>query len=452
MAKIKFMDTSLRDGNQSLWDATGLTTDMILSLAPNINRVGFHAVDLIASTHMGTAVRYHRENPWQRVKLAAQAMPDVRLCFGTTGRRFIGFKRCPDSILEIVYRRMAANGIRRVWMIDAPLEEDVIYKNAKMAKAAGIEDFMVALGYTISPVHTDEYYGQKTQMITRCPDVDTIYLKDQGGLLTPERLRTLVPAIQANLNGRPLEAHTHCNTGLGPLVYLEAIRLGIDTLHTAVPPLANGTGQPSIFNILKNIRYMGHSAPINEDDLNAYSANLMAIAEAQGRPVGAPLEYDLSYYEHQVPGGMVTTLKRQLAEANQTHRLQEVYEEIIKVRRELGYPIMVTPFSQFVATQATVNVVSGERYKIIPDGVMEYVAGYFGEPPSPIDPNVLDKICSFPKTKKMMNERLPQPSADEIRKEINIGPEVSDEEFLLRYALGNGAVDTMLAAGKKSAH
>jgi oxaloacetate decarboxylase alpha subunit len=449
MAKIKFMDTSLRDGNQSLWDATGLTTGMILSLAPNINRVGFHAVDLTASTHMGTAVRYHRENPWERVRLASQAMPDVRLCFGTTGRRFIGFKRCPDSILDLVYQRMAANGIRRVWMIDAPLEKEVIYKNARMAKAAGIENFMVALGYTISPVHTDEYYAEKTQMITTCPDVDTVYLKDQGGLLTPERVRTLVPAIQANMNGRPLEIHTHCNTGLGPLVYLEAIRLGIDTLHTAVPPLANGTGQPSIFNILKNIRYMGHSANINEDDLNAYSSNLLAIAKEQGRPVGAPLEYDLSYYEHQVPGGMVTTLRRQLAEADQSDRLDEVYAEIIKVRKELGFPIMVTPFSQFVATQATVNVVSGERYKIIPDGVIEYVAGYFGEPPSPIDPNVLEKICSFPKTKKLMKESLPQPSVKEIRKEMNMGPNVSDEEFLLRYALGNSAVDTMLAANTK---
>ena len=254
------------------------------------------------------------------------------------------------------------------------------------------------------------------------------------------------------MNGRPLEVHTHCNTGLGPLVYLEAIRLGIDTLHTAVPPLANGTGQPSIFNILKNIRYMGHSARINEDDLNAYSANLQKIAKKEGRPVGAPLEYDLSYYEHQVPGGMVTTLQRQLAEANQLDRLNEVYEEIINVRRELGYPIMVTPFSQFVATQATVNVVSGERYKIVPDGVMEYVAGYFGEPPSQIDPDVLEKICSFPKTQKLMKERFPQPSVADIRKEMNMGPDVSDEEFLLRYALGNSAVDAMLAAGKKSAH
>ena len=251
------------------------------------------------------------------------------------------------------------------------------------------------------------------------------------------------------MNGRPLEVHTHCNTGLGPLVYLEAIRLGIDTLHVAVPPLANGTGQPSIFNILKNIQHMGHSAHINEDSLNAYSSNLLAIAQEQGRPVGTPLEYDLSYYEHQVPGGMVSTLKRQLAEANQSDRLEEVYEEIIDVPEELGYPIMVTPFSQFVATQATMNVISGERYKIVPEGVMEYVAGYFGEPPSPIDPNVLEKISSFPKTKKLMKERLPQPSVTEIRKELNMGPNISDEEFLLRYALGDSAVDKMLAAYPK---
>ena len=449
MAEIKFMDTSLRDGNQSLWDATGLTTAMIVSLAPHINRIGYHAVDLIASTHMGTAVRYHRENPWERVRRASQAMPDVRLCFGTSGRRFIGFKRCPDSILALVYQRMVANGIRRVWMIDAPLEKEVIYKNARMAKEAGIEDFMVALGYTISPLHTDEYYGQKTQMITSCPDVDTIYLKDQGGLLTPERLRTLVPAIQANLNGRPLEIHTHCTTGLGPLVYLEAIRLGIGILHTAVPPLANGTGQPSIFNILKNIRHMGHSANINEDDLNAYSSNLQEIAKKEGRPQGVPLEYDLAYYEHQVPGGMVTTLRRQLAEADQSHRLEEVYAEIIRVRKELGYPIMVTPFSQFVATQATVNVVSGERYKIVPDGVIEYVAGYFGQPPAPIDPDVLDKISSLPKTKKLMQESFPQPSVKEIRKKMGMGPEVSDEEFLLRYAMSENEVNAMLAASRK---
>ncbi len=449
MTEIKFVDTSLRDGNQSLWDATGLRTGMLLSLAPEVERAGYHAVDLVASTHMQTAVRYHQENPWEKVRLASKAMPNTRVCFGTTGRRFIGFKRSPDSIMQLVYERMAANGIRRVWLCEAALEMDSIVKNARMSKAAGIEEFMVALCYSISPVHTDEYYATKTQEITQCPDVDTMYIKDQGGLLTPDSVKTLVAALQPNLNGRPLEIHTHCNTGLGPLVYLEAIRSGVDRLHTGVPPLANGTAQPSIFNVLKNIKHMGYTANLNEEALKNYSAKLMEIAEKEGRPAGVPLEYDLAYYEHQVPGGMVTTLKRQLSEAGKADRLEEVLEEIVRVRKELGYPIMVTPLSQFVATQATMNVVSGGRYKMIPDGIIEYLAGYHGAPPAPVDQDVLDKIYRWPKTKKIMGQEFPQPSVVEIRKQIGIGPNVSDEEFLLRFAMGDDEVDQMLSASRK---
>ncbi|MFH1488609.1 MAG: biotin carboxyl carrier protein [Pseudomonadota bacterium] len=446
MSEIKFIDTTLRDGNQSLWDATGLTTAMILDLAPYVNGAGYHAVDFIASTHMQTAVRYHRENPWEKTRLASKAMPDCRLCFGTTGRRFVGFKRSPDSIIALVYERVAANGIARVWLCDASHEMDNVTKNAKAAKIAGIKDFMVALCYSISPVHTDEYYAEKTREITRCPDVDTIYLKDQGGLLTPETVKTLIPAIQANLNGRPLEIHTHCNTGLGPLVYLEAIRLGVDRIHTGVPPLANGTTQPSVFNVLKNIRHMGHSASLNEEEIKNYSDRLTDIAQKQGRPAGIPLEYDLAYYEHQVPGGMMTTLKRQLAEAGKPDRFGEVLEEIVSVRKDLGYPVMVTPLSQFVATQATMNIISGERYKVIPDGVIEYIAGYHGAPPAPVDQNVMDRIAGRPNTKKIMAQEFPQPSVQEIRKQMGLGPEVSDEEFLLRYALGDQEVNAMIEA------
>ena len=201
MKEIKFVDTSLRDGNQSLWDATGLTARMILSLAPQVDRAGYLAVDLTASTHMQTAVRYHRENPWEKVRLISKAMPNTRLCFGTTGRRFIGFKRSPDSIMQLVYDRMAANGIRRVWLCEAALEMESIVKNARMSKSAGIEEFMVALCYTISPVHTDAYYAEKTREITQCPDVDTVYIKDQGGLLTPDSVKILIRAVQPNLNG-----------------------------------------------------------------------------------------------------------------------------------------------------------------------------------------------------------------------------------------------------------
>jgi len=173
--EVNFVDVTVRDGNQSLWDATGLTTAMMFSIAPVMDRVGFKAVDFISSMHMGMAVRWHKENPWERIRLVCQAMPNTPLSFGTSGRRFIGFKHSPDSVLALVLKRMAANGIRRLWIIDAPHEADVIYRNARWAKAAGIEDVMVALSYSISPVHTDEYYAQKARQIVECPDVDTIY-------------------------------------------------------------------------------------------------------------------------------------------------------------------------------------------------------------------------------------------------------------------------------------
>ncbi len=446
MTTVQFVDTTLRDGNQSLWDATGLTTEAILAVAKQMDAVGFKAVDFISSIHMGVAVRYHKENPWEKTKLVSRAMPHTPLSFGTTGRRFIGFKRCPDSILALVYQCMAANGIRRVWLIDAAHEMEVIRKNARMAKAAGIEDFMTALSYTISPVHTDQYYAIKTREITACPDVNTIYLKDQGGLLTPDRITTLIPSIQKHLNGRSLEIHSHCTTGLAPQVYSDAVRLGVNVVHTAIPPLADGTSQPSVFRVIEDVRTLGHEPAVSESLLPPISKKLYALAEKENRPVGTPQEYNPSYYEHQVPGGMVSTLKRQLSEAGMESRLPEVLEEIVRVRRDLGFPIMVTPLSQFVGTQATMNVVSGERYKMVPDGIIEYVVGYFGEPPAPIDEEVSAKISKLPKAKKLREQHFPQPSVGELKREMGLPGSTSDEEFLLRYAMKGREVDDMLAA------
>lgn len=445
--EINFIDTTVRDGNQSLWDATGITTAMILSIAPVMDRIGFKAVDFMTSMHMAVSIRWHKENPWEKIRLVCKAMPRTRLSFGTTGTRFVGFKRAPDSVVALVIERVAADGIRRLWSMDASNDINVICQTARLAKAAGIEEVVAALCFSISPVHTDEYYAQRAREIAKCPAVDTVYIKDQGGLLTPDRVRTLVPVIQQNIDGLPLEIHSHCTTGLAPICYLEAIRLGVRIVHTAIPPLAYGTSQPSVINVLKNIRRLGYSANLDEEALEAAAAHFRSIAEREGRPMGAPVEYDVYYYEHQVPGGMVTTLKRHLSEVEMGHRLEEVLEEVIRVRKELGYPIMVTPFSQFVGTQATMNVISGERYKTVPDGVMQYVAGWFGEPPAPIDQNILDRITCLPRAKDIFNKEFPQPSVKELRQQIGVGPEVSDEEFLLRFAMTVREVDDMLAAG-----
>ena len=218
--EIYFVDVTTRDGNQSLWDATGIKTGMILPIAPVMDRVGFRSIDFAASVSMGVSVRWHKENPWERIRLCTKAMPNSILSFGTTGRRFIGFRRMPDSIQALVLKTIKACGIRRVWILDAAHETDLLLHTARMAKEAGVEEVMVALSYSISPVHTDEFYAQKAREVTSSPDVDLVYLKDQGGLLTVDRVRTLVPVIQKNINNLPLEIHSHCNTGMATLCYL----------------------------------------------------------------------------------------------------------------------------------------------------------------------------------------------------------------------------------------
>jgi oxaloacetate decarboxylase alpha subunit len=444
--EIYFVDVTTRDGNQSLWDATGIRTGMILSIAPVMDKVGFRAIDFTSSINMGVSVRWHKEDPWERIRLCAKAMPNTILSFGTTGRRFIGFKRMPDSIQALVLKTVKACGIRRVWILDAAHDIDLLLRTARMSKETGVDEVMIALSYSISPVHTDEFYAQKAREIASSPDVDLVYLKDQGGLLTIDRVRTLVPVIQQNINGLPFEIHSHCSTGLASLCYLEAMKLGVKTFHVAVPPLAYGSSLPSALNIMHNARHLGYTVKADEEALKAMSAHFQMIAEKEHRPSGAPVEHDVYYYKHQVPGGMLSTLKRQLAEVKMGHRLEEVLEEVVKVRQELGYPIMVTPFSQFVGTQATMNIMSGERYKQVPDGVLQYVAGWFGKPNTPIDPNVLDKITSLRRAKEFLNKELAQPTVEEIRKQMGIGPEVSDDEFLLRYSMSDREVDEMLAA------
>jgi oxaloacetate decarboxylase alpha subunit len=445
--EIKLVDVTTRDGNQSLWDATGIRTGMILPIAPVMDKVSFRAIDFASSINMGVSVRWHKEDPWERIRLCARAMPNTILSFGTTGRRFIGFKRMPDSINALVLKVAKACGIRRVWILDAAHDVDLLLRTAHMSKEAGIDEVMIALSYSISPVHTDEFYAQKAREIASSPDVDLVYLKDQGGLLTIDRVRTLVPVIQQNIKDLPLEMHSHCNTGFATLCYLEAMKLGIRTFHVAVPPLAYGSSLPSALNLVHNARYLGYTVKADEEALKAYSAHFQMVAEREHRSPGVPTEHDVYYYKHQVPGGMLSTLKRQLAEVKMEHRLDEILEEVVRVRQELGYPIMVTPFSQFVATQATMNIMSGERYKQVPDGVLQYVAGWFGKPNTPIDPNVLDKISSGLRAKEFLNKELAQPTVEEIRKQMGIGPKVSDGEFLLRYSMSDKEVDEMLAAG-----
>jgi pyruvate/oxaloacetate carboxyltransferase len=306
---------------------------------------------------------------------------------------------------------------------------------ARIAKAEGVE-VVPSLMYTSSPVHTNAFWERKTRLLLEAKEyIDRIMIEDASGVITPEGTREMVTTVRKHCEGIPLEFHSHCNSGLAPLCYLEAIQSGVETLHTAVAPLANGTSHPSIENILKNARRLGFTAHIDEEALIAVSSHFRNIAEKEGFPMGAPMEYDLFHFEHQVPGGMMTNLTRQLREVGMEDRLDEFLEEIVLVRKEFGYPVMATPYSQIVGAQAIENVISGQRYGRITDEVIKYVLGYYGEPVVPIDPKVMDRVMNLPRTKQFENWKPEgyEKSVEELRQEF--GPELSDDDLLLKILI-----------------
>jgi len=298
--------------------------------------------------------------------------------------------------------------------------------------------------FTLSPIHDDAHYVSCARKLAASPDVDAIYIKDPGGLLTPLRARTMVPAVQAVIGNKPLELHSHCTIGLGELVYMDAPGWGVSALHCASGAASDGISNPTSERVASNLRELGHEVDLDLEALAEVNRYFTRLAEADGLPVGRPQAFDAAYFHHQLPGGMVGTMRRHLAESRLSHMEGAVTEELDRVRQELGWPIVMTPFSQMLLTQAVMNVTGKERYAVVPDEVIRYALGRFGRPNVPIAPEVLDRIESLPRTRELRREPGMPPLA-ELRKRI--GLELSDEEFLLRATMPAEQVDAMQAAG-----
>jgi oxaloacetate decarboxylase (Na+ extruding) subunit alpha len=449
MADIQLLDVSIRDGNQSLWGAIGFTTSQILAIAPVMDRVGFRALDFTSSTHMGVAVRTHKENPWERIRLVRAAMPNTQLQFIGTGLRFVSWEGQHPEFMQIVYDRLVANGISRFVVLDPMHDVEALLESARMIRKAGAAEIIAALTYTISDVHDDGFYAKLAARVAQSPHVDRAYIKDPSGLLTPERARTLILAVRTQLNAMPLELHSHCTIGLSPLSYMAAAELGVEVLQVACGPLANGSSLPNAQRVVANLREFGHTVNIDDRALANVADYFARLTEAENLPAGTPQEYDASFLRHQVAGGVLTTTRRQLAELGLESRFAEVMREVVQVRAELGYPIMVTPFPQIVCTQALYNIIGTERYGNVSDQLIRYVLGKFGRPTVAVDANVKDRILARPRAKELASEPpplLPQ----ELRKRF--APGISDEEFLLRVAMPAEEVDAMLAAGPARRH
>jgi oxaloacetate decarboxylase (Na+ extruding) subunit alpha len=442
---IGLVDTTVRDGHQSLWSANALTTSMIAGIAPTIDRVGYHAIDFTSSTHMAMTVKWHREDPWERIRVVRELMPETPLGFITPGMRFISWERAPLDVMRIALRCVVRNGVRRIWVAESMNDVDTGLPVAQIAKEERADEVVLGLVYSLSPVHTDSYYAERARAVAASPLVDILCLKDPGGLLTPERIRTLVPALREAAPALPLEVHSHNTVTMAGPTYLEAARLGASFVCTAVRPLANGTSQPSAEQTLANLRAAGFDVELDEDALAEMSSYFTRLAARIGRPVGVPREYDVSVYRHQLPGGMTTTLRRQLVEVGMEDRWDEVLTEIPLVREALGWPIMVTPLSQFIGVQAFLNVTTGERWSQIPDEVVKYVLGHYGPPPGELDPDVQGKILASPQAERFQDEthRLDLAEARALH-----GDRMSDEELLLRMTLPADQVDAMQAGWK----
>ena len=440
--EVRFIDTTVRDGNQSLW-ALNMRIGAMLPAAEHMDHAGYESVEFFLSVMFKKYVREHKENPWFWLKEGTKRIKKTRLRYH--GGMHSAFEKTPHALLKLLIERLVSYGLTltrtsNCWNDYAAFKEEI-----DDLKSVGM-DTVANLIYSVSPRHTDEYYARKAAEAAAARPW-RICFKDVGGLLSPDRARSLIPVVLKAAGDIPVEFHAHCNSGQAPLCYLEAVKLGMRILHTATPPLANGSAQPSIFNIASNLKALGFTPCIDLEPLQAVTEHFTYVAKRDGLPIGKPLEYDQAQYGHQVPGGMISNMRHQLKIVGMEDKMDAALEEAALVRKEFGYPIMVTPLSQYVGTQAAINVIVGERYKEVPDQVIQYALGIWGkEAVEVMDPDVRDKILSRPRAKEWIAWEQPEPTLHEIRQQYGI--HLSDEDLILHYFAGENYVKALPNGGR----
>ena len=440
--EVKFIDTTVRDGNQSLW-ALNMRVGAMLPAAEYIDQAGYESIEFFLSVMFKKYVREHKENPWYWLREGTKRIKKTRLRYH--GGMHSAFEKTPHALLKLFIERLVSYGLTLTRTSNCWNDYSAFKEEIADLKSVGM-DTVANLIYSVSPRHTDEYYAKKAKEAAAAKPW-RICFKDVGGLLSPERARTLIPVVLKAAGKIPVEFHAHCNSGQAPLCYLEGVKLGMRILHTATPPLANGSSQPSIFNIASNLKALGYTPMIDLKPLEAVEKHFTYVAKQDGLPIGKPVEYDQSQYRHQVPGGMISNMRHQLKIVGLEHKMEAALEEAGRVRAEFGYPIMVTPLSQYVGTQAAINVIVGERYKEVPDQVIQYALGLWGkEAIEVMDKNIRDKILSRPRAKEWTHWEQPEPTLHEIRQKY--GANLSDEDLILNYFAGADYAKALPNGGK----
>ncbi len=456
---VEFHDTTLRDGAQSLW-AMNMRCGMMDAVLSELDQSGIVSIEmnLAHPIFFKMAVRFLKEDPWETSRLWKRKVKNMKQYGGAIGLTLNSAEMAiPKEVWRLWIQTLKKNSgcDRSVQLINNRDETTRDFPwLVPMLRDEGIE-LVPYIMYGHSPRHTDEFYARVTRDVMRFDPVE-ICIEDAGGLLTPERARTLIPTVMREAKGIPLQVHFHGMSANHEMSYVEAMKLGVRKLTTCVPPLAWGSSLPSIFNMIHNAHVLGLKTNINEEPLRIVEERLTSIAKQEDLPIGAPLPYDHAVYSHQVPGGVISNTVAQLQQLGIEDKLGEVLEETAQIIVDLGHPLMLTPHSQFIVSQAAINVAVGERYEELLDYMIEFALGIWGEEecgPRYMDQDLRDRLLSHPNAKVLAKrweerkEAAETTTLKDLRATYGM-THASDEDFLLAWLMGGTEeIDAMRATG-----
>ena len=447
MGKLQIMDTTIRDGQQSLW-ATRMPIGDMLPILPKMDRVGYWAIEAWGGATFDTCLRFLDENPWDRLRSIKSKTPNTRLSMLSRGQNLVGYKHYSKDIVNRFIAAAHRNGIDVFRVFDALNDIRNVVDNAEAIKACG-GHFEGAISYTLSPVHTlDSFleYGQQLKDL----GADSIAIKDMAGMLTPYRTERIVKAFNAEI-GLPIHVHCHYVGGMAPANYLKAAEAGAAIVDTASAPLAFGNSQPAVEMLVAAMQESRYDTGLDLGLLFEISEYWEEVRKRGHYKRGVSSLTHMKVYSHQVPGGMMSNLMSQLEIQNAIDRLDDVMEEIPRVRAEVGYPPLVTPLSQIVGTQAVFNVVTGKRWSVVSKEMKDYICGYYGKAPGPMSPEVVNRVVG--ESDIMLDPDVAPGSLvtttfAELEEEI--GDLAKTEEDVLMYALFPNEARTYLSKHRTS--
>lgn len=432
MAKIKITETILRDAHQSLI-ATRMKTEDMLPILETLDGIGYHALEMWGGATYDSCLRYLNEDPWERLRVIRKNVKKTKLQMLLRGQNLLGYKHYADDLVEEFVNKSLSNGIDIIRIFDALNDTRNLWKSIEATKKYG-GHAQAAISYTLSPVHTNEVFVNLAKELVGM-GADSICIKDMAGLLDPYNTYTLIKEMKKTIKV-PIELHTHATSGLGSMTYLKAAEAGVDIIDTAISPFAEGTSQPPtepMVAAFKGTEYDTGLDLMMLDKVTEYFRPLREKAIESGLMDPKVMGVDINTLIYQVPGGMLSNLVSQLKAQNAMDKFEEVLKEVPRVREDLGFPPLVTPTSQIVGTQAVLNVVMGERYKMIPNEVRMLVKGMYGKTTVPIKADIIKKIIGDEAVVTCRPADLIEPELEKTKKDV--AQYIEQDEDVLSYAM-----------------